>query len=156
MNTTSPAPARLRIIIEGSDRLPLFSHEFEAYAEHVATLGITPDMLHPVIDLLLRQAALIDAPNRGWTRALALALAREQSRRAAPPGSHLSARRATWRCIGTVTRPVGVCTWSTSAGWTSRSARSPFPTWTSRVVTAPGRPRAGGTVNAEQQCCTLG
>ena len=79
MNTTSPAPARLRIIIEGSDRLPVFSPEFEAYADHVAKLGITPDMLHPVIDLLLRQRALTDASNRGWTRALAIELAAEQA-----------------------------------------------------------------------------
>lgn len=79
MNTTSPAPARLRILIEGSDRLPVFSLAFEAYAAEIATLGITPDMLHPVIDLLLRQKALLDAPNRGWTRALAIELAAEQA-----------------------------------------------------------------------------
>ena len=79
MNTTSPTPARLRIIIEGSDRLPVFSPEFEAYADQVAKLGITPDMLHPVIELLLRQRALTDASNRGWTRALAIELAAEQA-----------------------------------------------------------------------------
>lgn len=79
MNIASPTPARLRIMIEGSDRLPVFSPEFEAYADEVAKLGITPDMLHPVIDLLLRQKALLDAPNRGWTRALAIELAIEQA-----------------------------------------------------------------------------
>jgi hypothetical protein len=78
MNTVSPTPAPLRVVIEGSDRLPVFSSEFETYADQVAELGITHDMLHHVIDLLLRQRALVDAPNRGWTRVLALALARSR------------------------------------------------------------------------------
>lgn len=78
MNTTYPTPARLRVILDGSDRLPTFVPEFTSYVNIVAA-GITPDMLHPVIGLLLRRVTLIHAPHHGWTRALAIELAAEQA-----------------------------------------------------------------------------
>jgi hypothetical protein len=79
MNTTFPAPARLRIAIEGSDCLPTFVPEFTSYVNLMASAGITPEKLHPVIALLLRRVALIHAPHHGWTRALAIELAAEQA-----------------------------------------------------------------------------
>ena len=79
MNTTSPASARLRIALEGSDCLPTFVPDFSSYVNLMASAGITPEKLHPVIGMLLRRVALIHAPHHGWTRALAIELAAEQA-----------------------------------------------------------------------------
>lgn len=79
MHTALPTPARLRILIEGADRLPTITPDLVALTQEISELGITPDKLHPVIALLMRQAALLVGLSRGWTRSFAVELGAEQA-----------------------------------------------------------------------------
>jgi hypothetical protein len=79
MHTTAPTPARLRMLIEGIDCPPTVTPALAALTAEMSDIGLTPDQLHPVIALLLRQATLRAAPSYGWTRQFAIELAVEQA-----------------------------------------------------------------------------
>lgn len=79
MNTPSPTPARLRLLVQGADLLPTITPALAALTEQMADVGLTPDQLHPVIALMLRHVTLTAASSHGWTLDLASELASEQA-----------------------------------------------------------------------------
>ena len=54
MSNPTARPARLRLILEGADRLPPITSHLAALAKATGAAGLTPADLHPVVHLLLR------------------------------------------------------------------------------------------------------
>jgi hypothetical protein len=79
MNPTASKAARLRLAVTGTNHLPTINPDFAALTQRLADGGITPDEVHPLITLLLWQAVLALAPQKGWSQSHALELGAEQA-----------------------------------------------------------------------------